>query len=261
MRANIYDSIVNKKNYRKERETMLRLVYVILISLPWVLFYMVKSHYVMNHMQNYSETYRYTMVRRMITIMKRNGRIKTDVYGKENLPKEGGYVMYSNHQGKYDVLGIISAHDAPCSFVIDDKRAELPIANEVTALLEGCRLDKSDLRKQMKSILDVVAQVKQGRRFVIFPEGGYDQNKNELQDFMPGSFKCSMKSKTPIIPVAIKDSYKVFGVNSLKKVKTEVHFLPPIYYEDYGKMSTVQIAEMVKNQIDLVINGKEARIA
>lgn len=38
---------------------------------------------------------------------------------------------------------------------------------------------------------------------------------------------CSVKSKTPIVPVALIDSYKVFGVNSLKKVNTQVHFLEP----------------------------------
>ena len=29
-------------------------------------------------------------------------------------------------------------------------------------------------------------EVKNGRRYIIFPEGGYDHNKNELQDFMAG---------------------------------------------------------------------------
>ncbi|MCI9143975.1 MAG: 1-acyl-sn-glycerol-3-phosphate acyltransferase, partial [Lachnospiraceae bacterium] len=32
--------------------------------------------------------------------MMHNGRIKTESTGQERLPKEGGYVMYSNHQGK-----------------------------------------------------------------------------------------------------------------------------------------------------------------
>lgn len=234
---------------------MLRLAYVIIVSLPCVLFYLALSHYILNHMDQYSETERYSVVQKMIAIMKKNGRIKTEVFGVENLPEDGGYVMYSNHQGKYDALGIISVHEKPCSFVIDEKRSYLPFAKEVTGLVEGCRLDKEDLRKQMKTILEVINQVKEGRRFLIFPEGGYDDNKNEVTEFLAGSFKCSIKSRTPIIPVAIKDSYKVFGINSLRRVKTEVHFLKPLYYEDYLEMSSRQIANLVQGQIEEVLHS------
>ena len=42
-----------------------------------------------------------------ICLMKVTGGIHTKAYGQENLPKEGGYMMYPNHQGKYDALGIV----------------------------------------------------------------------------------------------------------------------------------------------------------
>lgn len=58
------------------------------------------------------------------------------MYGLENLPEEGGYMMYSNHQGKYDALGIISSHEKPCTFVIDAERAKLPIVKEVADLVK-----------------------------------------------------------------------------------------------------------------------------
>lgn len=238
---------------------MLRLYYVILISLPIVLYYIARSRYVTRHIENYSEQERYGMVRRMIAVMKHNGRIVTDVYGEENLPQEGGYVMYSNHQGKYDVLGIISAHRNPCTFVIDEKRSHLLFTQEITDLLQGSRLDKTSVRQQAKTILDVTRQVKEGRRFIIFPEGGYEENqKNQVTEFLSGTFKCSTRSQTPIIPVAIKDSYKVFGLNSLRKVRTEVHFLPPLYYEEYGELSTAQIAQIVKSRIVSALGSEES---
>ena len=36
-----------------------------------------------------------------------------------------------------------------------------------------------------------VKEVSEGRRYVIFPEGGYDNNKNELQEFKHGAFKVN----------------------------------------------------------------------
>lgn len=234
---------------------MTRLIYVILISAPIVFFYVIKSNYVATHANNYSEKDRYAMVRHMISVMKFNGGIHTTVYGAENLPDDGGYVMYPNHQGKYDVLGIIGAHRNPCTFVIDKKRSGIPFAKEITKLLNASRLDKTDMKSQVKTIMNVADQVEDGRRFIIFPEGGYSDNHNSVQEFLAGTFKCSVKSKTPIVPVALIDSYKVFGINSLKPVKTQVHFLEPIYYEEYKELTTKQIAEMVQNRIENVIEA------
>ena len=33
------------------------------------------------------------------------------VYGRENIPTDSNYIMYPNHQGKYDALGIILAQE------------------------------------------------------------------------------------------------------------------------------------------------------
>lgn len=228
---------------------MLRFCFVILISLPFVLFYLGKATYIEKHDERYTEEERYAVARRAVSILQRNGRIRTDVYGTENLPDDGGYVMYPNHQGKYDALGIISGHPRPCTVMIDDKRSHQLITTQFISLLKGSRLDKTDMKQQLKTVLNIVDEVKSGRRYIVFPEGGYYHNRNEVHDFLPGAFKCSIKSRTPIVPVVLIDSYKPFELNSLKKVRTQVHFLPPIPYEEYKDMSSREIAEKTRGQI------------
>ncbi len=235
---------------------MLRMFYVIFISMPFVVYYIQRAHYISRHKEKYSEEYCYRIARRCIRIMMRNGRIRTEAFGTELLPKEGGYVMYSNHQGKYDTLGIMSVHKKPCTIVMDAYRSHLPIVDPFIDLVGGARLDKTDMKKQMKTVLKIADEVKNGRRYIVFPEGGYDHNRNSLQEFMPGSFKCATKSRVPIVPVAIIDSYKVFGINSLRKVRTQVHFLAPIPFEEYRDMTTPEIAELVKGRIGKVISDR-----
>jgi 1-acyl-sn-glycerol-3-phosphate acyltransferase len=112
----------------------------------------------------------------------------------------------------------------------------------------------------MSSILHVIDEVKSGRKYIIFPEGGYANNKNKVQDFLPGSFKCAVKSQSPIVPVALIDSYKPFSVNSLKRVTTQVHFLEPIYYETYKDMTTQEISQLVRYRImSTIANTKSAK--
>lgn len=240
---------------------MLRLCYVVVVSLPFVIYYICKAHFVEKCDGYFSEEKRYRMARRCIKIMMRNGRIRTEVFGQELLPAEGGYVMYSNHQGKYDTLGIMYAHIKPCTIVMDYYRSKLPIVDPFIDLVKGKRLDKTDMKSQMKTILEIVEEVKAGRRYIVFPEGGYDHNRNDVQEFMPGAFKCATKAKAPIVPVAIIDSYKPFGMNSLRKVKTQVHFLAPILFEEYKGMTTPQIAEMVRVRISAAIEAQLSRRA
>lgn len=235
---------------------MLRMYYVILISLPLVLYYIAKAYYIKYHESDYTENTRYDVARRCVRICMRVGRIKTLCYGQENLPEDGGYVMFPNHQGKFDLLGIIASHNSPCTMVMDYEKSKLPIVNPFVELIKGQRLDKSDMKKQVRTILNIIQEVKQGRRYIIFPEGGYENNGNELQKFLPGAFQCATKSKAPIVPVAIIDSYKVFSINSLRKITTQVHFLPPILYEEYAGMSTAEIAELVKCRIQQAIQEK-----
>lgn len=228
---------------------MLRLCYVVVVSLPFIAYYICKAHLIERFEGDFPEERRYRMARRCIRIMMRHGRIRTESTGQEYLPQEGGYVMYSNHQGKYDTLGIMISHPKPCTIVMDYNRSQLPIVDPFIDLVQGKRLDKSDMKSQIKTVLQIAEEVKRGRRYIVFPEGGYDHNKNDLQEFMPGSFKCATKARAPIVPVAIIDSYKPFGMNSLRKVTTQVHFLPPISFEEYDGMTTSQIAELVKGRI------------
>ncbi len=228
--------------------------YVVVVSLPFVMYYLVKAQMIERCGKRFPEERRYRMARRCIRIMMHNGKIETESTGQELLPSEGGYVMYSNHQGKYDTLGIMASHPTPCTIVMDAGRSHLPIAGSFIDLVKGQRLDKTDMKKQMKTILKISDEVRAGRRYIVFPEGGYENNRNELQEFLPGSFKCATRARAPIVPVAIIDSYKPFGMNSLRRVKTQVHFLKPILFEEYCEMTTPQIAELVKGKIEAEIH-------
>lgn len=229
---------------------MTRFYYAILISIPIIIYYICKAEYYANHRERYDEDTCYRLAKNIVNWVKRNARVKTISYGEENLPDEGGYIMYSNHQGRYDAIGIISAHDKPCSVVMDSERSKLPIAKQVVDLLCGVRMNKADIKQQVRASRDVRRAVEQGRRFIYFPEGKYEDNRNTLQEFHPGAFKCAQQAKAPIVPVAIYDSHIVFDFNSLKKVTTQVLFMEPIYYEEYGDMTTREISDMVKERIE-----------
>lgn len=233
---------------------MIRFFYVIFVNLYRIPYMVSKMRHQANHPEKYSEVKRYNLARRAFTMVRRSGHVRTKAYGEENLPKEGGYVMFSNHQGKYDVLGIMLSHKEPCSFVMDKNKSNTIIVSEIVDLVQGKRLDKNDVRQALRIINEVAQEVREERKYIFFPEGGYEfNNKNVMGIFRPGSFKCAVKAKAPIVPVAIIDSYKVFNSFTIGRVTTQVHFLKPFFYEDYKGLKTTEIAELVKERIGEVL--------
>lgn len=209
-----------------------------------------KMGYMSRHPEKYSKEYRYNYDKHAIRLMNRAGHIHTDAYGMEHLPKEGGYVMFPNHQGKYDALGIMLFHEKPCSIVMDDARSHGPLVKQFIDLVEGKRMKLDDLRQAAGIIREVTNEVKEGKRFIIFPAGGYShRNGNYVDPFKPGSFKSAMRAKAPIVPVALVDSWKVFDLWSLRKIATKVIFLKPLDYENYKNMNSREVAEVVYQRI------------
>lgn len=102
---------------------MLRFIYVILLNLFRAPYMIPKMRREADHPEKYSAEERYELARHCIRLMKVTGGIHTKAYGQENLPKEGGYMMYPNHQGKYDALGIVYTHRRPCSIVMDKAKS------------------------------------------------------------------------------------------------------------------------------------------
>lgn len=200
--------------------------------------------------EQFTDEERYRYAQYITRLMQKTGFIKTKAYGTENLPKEGGYVMYPNHQGKYDVYGIIATHKKSCTFVMDKAKSYMIFVKEALEMLRGKRLDKQDVRQALSVINEVTEEVKNGARFILFPEGAYEfDNKNRVQEFKAGSFKIALKSKMPVVPVALIDSYKVFNSYHIGPVKTQVHYLEPIFYEEYKDLKTHQLAELVREKI------------
>ncbi len=213
-----------------------------------------KLNKMVRHKERYTPEERHFMVRQTIHIIKMASLVRTKVYGVEKLPKDTGYIMYSNHQGKYDALGIFYAHESPCSVVMDEKKSHMILTRQIMALCDGKTLVLNDPRSGLKTILEMAEEAKHGRKFLIFPEGGYNHNHNTLREFKPGCFKASLKSETPIVPVALVDSYKVYEGIEFGFINTEVHFLDPIPYEEFKNMKTPEIAKMVRNRIEAKIN-------
>lgn len=178
------------------------------------------------------------------------GRVKIEAYGIENIPAEDGFIFYPNHQGLFDVLVFLDSCPRPFSFVAKKEASNIILLKQVIKALGAYAMDRDDIKQSMKVIGSMAEDVKEGKNFLIFAEGTRSKMGNQLLDFKGGSFKSAVKAKCPIVPCALIDSFKPFDERSIRPVTVKLVYMPPIYYEEYKNMKTVEIAEEVKKRIE-----------
>lgn len=233
---------------------MRRIIMMVIRNIFLVPFMWIRLNYYASHVDKYTDEEHYKLLKFIDRRANKCGNVHIDAYGVENIPKENGFMFFPNHQGLYDVLAIMEACPVPFSVVAKKEVADVPFLKQVFACLRAYMLDRDDVRQAMQVIIDVSNEVKNGRNYLIFPEGTRSKNGNQIGEFKGGSFKAATKAKCPIIPVAMIDSFKPFDTKSIRQVTVQVHFLEPLYYEEYKDMKTTEIASIVHDRIQKTIN-------
>lgn len=207
----------------------------------------------------YSEQTRYSFLRKLTTIVNKRGRVTIKSYGIENIPTDNGYIIYGNHQGLFDALILLETHERPFTTVSKKEVQNIFFLKQIFTILQSKFIDRDDVRQSMKIMIEVTKEVKEGRNYLIFPEGTRSKNGNQLGEFKGGSFKSAMNAKCPIVPIAIIDSFKAFDTHSIKKLNIQIHYLAPLYYEDYKDMKSGEIASLVASRIEDTIAEFECK--
>lgn len=207
------------------------------------------------HPEKYSEEEMYRHIQYILKRAVRGGNIDLQVSGTENIPKEGGFMLYANHQGMFDVLAVAATCDIPVGAVLKKELYDIPFLHQVAICTKSFPMDREDVRQSLTVIQSVIREVKAGRNYLIFPEGTRSRNGNQMGQFHSGSFRCATRSKCPIVPVALVDSFKVLDQKGSKPVTVQIHYLKPICWEEYGNLKTTELAALVKERIAQTIEA------
>ncbi len=234
---------------------MNRIVTMVLKNLPIVPGAWQKLCRYAKHPEKYSEEEMYRHIQYILKRAVRGGNIDLQVSGTENIPKEGGFMLYANHQGMFDVLAVAATCDIPVGAVLKKELYDIPFLHQVAICTRSFPMDREDVRQSLTVIQSVIREVKAGRNYLIFPEGTRSRNGNQMGQFHSGSFRCATRSKCPIVPVALVDSFKVLDQKGSKPVTVQIHYLKPICWEEYSNLKTTELAALVKERIAQAIQA------
>ena len=161
---------------------MKRILLMVLRNFILVPFMWCKLCYYASHVDKYPEITRFKMLKFIVTRANKGGNVTIEVYGKENIPDESGFMFFPNHQGLYDVLALVDACPKPFSAVIKKEAAGIPFLKQCVSVMKAFAIDRDDIRQSMEVIINVTNEVRKGRNYVIFAEGTRSKNGNKLLD-------------------------------------------------------------------------------
>lgn len=205
-------------------------------------------HYAKNN-EKYSRLEQWQHIQYILRLAVKGGNIDLKVTGLENIPTDEAFMMYANHQGMFDVLAIAATCDEPLGAVLKKELYDVPFLHQIALCTKSYAMDREDVRQSLTVIQNVTEEVKQGRNYLIFPEGTRSKLGNQMLEFHGGSFRCATKSKCAILPVALVDCFKVLDQKGSAPVAVQIHYLKPIPYEEYAGMKPAEVAALVKQRI------------
>lgn len=166
---------------------------------------------------------------------------KIKIIGLDNIPADEAVLFVSNHQGHMDSVIIHAFINKPKGFISIVEAFKFPILSTWMKYMKCVFIDRNDARQSLECINQGIDNLKNNHSMVVFPEGKLSNSKT-VGEFNRGWLKLATKSGVPIVPITIKNSYKILSNNGSKVSAGLVECIisKPIYINSLKKRDEIE---------------------
>lgn len=144
--------------------------------------------------------------------------------GRENVPKEGGVLLCTNHCSNFDPPAIASAFPRKLSFMAKEELFENKLFAKLITSLGAFPIRRG--KGDAGAVLAAIKILRSGGATLIFPEGTRVHNGDGERKINSGIIRIAIKARVPIVPGYTDGRYKLFA-------GPKIYFGEPIYYDEY----------------------------
>jgi len=187
------------------------------------------------------------------TILSVNGA-KAKVFGRENLPQEGGFVIACTHNGYIDILNLgLSMLPREIHFMAKKQLFEIKGLGWLIERLNAFPVDRDN---PGPSVIKIPRQlIKEGKIVGIFPSG---TRSAESSDLKQGAVTIAQLSKSVIVPAAYIGPKDVKGV--LKRQKGYLIYGKP-FEVGAGKEARDEATQYLEMELNRLLQELETKMA
>jgi 1-acyl-sn-glycerol-3-phosphate acyltransferase len=140
--------------------------------------------------------------------------VHVKVEGLEQLRKKGPYIFMANHQGSYDIFALLGRLPFQFKWLAKKEIFSIPILGWAMTVAGYVSIDRDGTRETVEAMNKAAQKIQEGMSVVIFPEGTRSAD-GSIQPFKKGGFTLAVKSKVPIVPIAIAGSREILPKDKL----------------------------------------------
>lgn len=169
-------------------------------------------------------------------------RIK--VHDLDKLPKEGAYLLCSNHLNAQDPLIIGISMKRFLAFMAKKELFQTKFTNWFFRVNGGFPVDRD--ANDISAVKTSIRILKSGTPMLMFPEGTRNNTKIPLEA-KPGVAMIAIRAKVPVVPLTISGSFKLF--KTIHLTVGDTIYLDEYYGERLNSATYQKVTQDIVNKI------------
>ena len=162
-----------------------------------------------------------------------------EIVGVENVPRDGGVVVCSNHLSNFDPILLGAFLPRHIYFMAKYELFRIPIVGQLMKLLGAFPVNREAV--EITSIKVALHCLKEGRALGIFAQGGRESAALKEDEGKAGVAMFAVRGGAPVLPIGVQGSFRIF-------TKLVVNIGKPMHFEDHEgkKMKSAELAVLTK---------------
>jgi len=157
----------------------------------------------------------------------------------------------ANHRSMLDISFIQGYINPHAGFIAKKELDKFFTVGDFLRVLGGELIDRNNPRDAIRAISRLIKRMQEEKQVVaIFPEGTRSTD-GKVHEFKAGSMKIILKSKMPVLPIAIVGTDRSMPKGSfyIKRAKIVASVLPLIQPKEFEGMKSPQLADFLRGVI------------
>ena len=175
---------------------------------------------------------------------------------KGEFPNKGTFVIMSNHGSFIDVFVLPPSLRGKFTAVVEASNLKIPLFGSLLKKIKAVPIIRENKESAMKSIKFAEEVIhKHKYHMVILPEGTRTLN-GDLQKFKKGGFHMAINTQTPILVVAMRNTYLYKPKNrwTLSPRTIDVIIGSVINIEGYNSNNIQDLVDKTRNEMKKILN-------
>jgi len=176
--------------------------------------------------------------------------VSVEVTGAEQLDRNRPFIFAANHQSQFDIFLLQGYLGLDFRWLAKKELFRIPIWGRSMRMTGYIPVDRSHGRAAMQSLEEAAARIAAGTSVIIFPEGTRSID-GRLQPFKSGTMLLAIKSKVPLVPVAIIGTHNILPKGKLLATpgKVTIKIGAPIDTGNYTSRDKNELAARLRSAL------------